>query len=176
VRHESLPPPKRCRIAQFQTDAGSSSSGSGDPQLHTPSFNFNPSLPFPDPQHAEVSDRFIDDVLLNLHLHTRTHRAIDNSDNEGPEDTPKGDAVKAPDSVDPGTNDFSDGEDVDTEGNVDPCEGIIVDWDTFAEELGEFEPSSLHIPGLTGVFVLRRVLYLGPRLKYHMSVHDEAQE
>jgi len=157
-------------------DAGSSSSGSGDPQLHAPSFDFNPSLPFPDPQCAEVSDRFIDDVLLNLHLHTRTHRAIDDSDNEGPEDTPKGDAVEAPDSVDPGTNDFSDGKDVDMEGDVDPCEGIIVDWDTFAEELGEFEPSSLHIPGLTGVFVLRQVLYLGPRLKYHTSVRDEAQE
>ena len=147
-----------------------------DPQLPAPSFDFNPSLPFPDPQRAEVSDRFIDDVLLNLHLHTRTHRAIDDSDNEGPEDAPEGDAVEAPDSVDPGTNDFGDGEDVDTEGDVDPCEGNIVDWDTFAEELGEFETSSLHIPGLTGVFVLRRVLYLGPRLKYHTSVRDEAQE
>jgi len=73
VQHESLPPPKRHRISQFQTDAGSSSSGSGDPQLHAPSFDFNPSLPFPDPQHAEVSDHFIDDVLLNLHLHTWTH-------------------------------------------------------------------------------------------------------
>jgi len=176
VRHKSLLPPKWRRIAQFQTDAGSSSSGSGDPQLHAPSFDFNPSLPFPDPQCAEVSDHFIDDILLNRHLHTWTHQAIDNSDNEGPEDAPEGDAVKAPDSVDPGTNDFSDGEDVDMEGNVDLCEGIIVDWDTFAEELGEFEPSSLHIPGLTGVFVLRRVLYLGPRLKYHTSVRDEAQE
>jgi len=73
VRHESLPPPKQRRITQFQTDAGSSSSGSGDPQLHAPSFDFNPSLPFPNPQCAEVSDRFIDDVLLNLHLHTWTH-------------------------------------------------------------------------------------------------------
>ena len=62
------------------------------------------------------------------------------------------------------------------EGDVDLCEGIIVDWDTFAEELGKFETSSLHIPGLTGVFVLRQVLYLGPRLKYHMSIRDEAQE
>jgi len=174
VWHESLLPPKQCRITQFQTDAGSSSSG--DPQLHTPSFNFKPSLPFPDLQCAEVSNRFIDDILLNLHLHTQTHQAIDNSNNEGPEDAPEGDAVEAPDSVDPGTNDFSDGEDVDMEGNVDLCEGIIVDWDTFAEELGEFEPSSLHIPGLTGVFVLRRVLYLGPQLKYHTSVRDEAQE
>jgi len=113
VWHESLPPPKQCRITQFQTDAGSSSSGSGDPQLHTPSFDFNPSLPFPDPQRAEVSDRFIDDILLNLHLHTWTHQAIDDSNNEGPEDAPKGDAVEAPDSVNPGTNDFSDGEDID---------------------------------------------------------------
>jgi len=160
VRHESLPPPKQHHTAQFQTDASSSSSG--DLQLHAPSFNFNPSLPFPDPQCAEVSDCFIDNVLLNLHLYTQTYQAINNSNNKGPEDAPKGDAVKAPDSVDPGTNDFSNGEDVDTEGDVDPCEGIIVDWDTFAKELGEFEPSSLHILGLTGVFVLRQVLYLRP--------------
>jgi len=158
VRHEFFPPPKQCRIAQFQMDAGSSSSD--DPQLHTPSFDFNPSLPLPDPQRTKVSGRFINDVLLNLH--TWTHRTTNDSDNEDSEDASEGDAVKASDSIDPGTNDFSDGEDIDMEGNVDLHEGIIVDWDVFTEELGEFEPSSLHILGLTGVFVLRRVLYLRP--------------
>jgi len=153
-----------------------SSSSSGDPQLHASSFDFNLSLPFPDPQCAEVSDYFINEILLNLYLHTQTHQAINNSNNKGPEDAPKGDVVEAPDSVNPRTNDFSDREDVDMEGNVDPCKGIIVDWDTFSEELGEFEPSSLHILELTGVFVLRQVLYLRPQLKYHMFVHNEAQE
>ena len=163
MHHESLPPPKRHHITQFQADAGSSSSD--DPQLHAPLSDFNPSLPFPDPQHTRASSRFVDDVLLNLH--TQTHRITDDSNNEDSEDASEGDAVENADSINPETNDFSDGEDVDMGGDVDLCEGIISDWELLAKgfiveamELGGFEPSFLHIPGLTGVFMLRGVFYL----------------
>jgi len=37
---QAPPPPKRCRITNFQADAGSSSSG--HPQLHAPSFDLDP--------------------------------------------------------------------------------------------------------------------------------------
>jgi hypothetical protein len=175
-QHESPPPPKRRRITHFQADASSSS---GHPQLDAPSFEFNPSLPLVDPPAAsdplqspvdaqtEVSGRFFDDVLLNLH--TQTHQTTDDSDSEDFEDALEGDGVEAAHTIDPETNDFRDREDTDTEDDVDPREGIVSDWDILAEEfiveaekLGKFEYSLSHTPWLTGVFVLRRVFYLGP--------------
>jgi len=150
-------------VTDFQADANSSSGGDPDPELHALSFEFNPSLPLLDPAAAsdllqspgdartEASGRFLDDVLLDLH--TRTHRTTDDNDNEDSEDAPEGGAVEAADAIDPETNDFSDGEDIDIEGDVDPREGIVSDWDLLteefiveAEELGKFEHSLLHTP------------------------------
>ena len=66
------------------------------------------------------------------------------------EDALEGDAVEAADSIDHEIDDFWDGEDVTLEGDVDPCEGIVSDWDLLAkefnieaEELGKFEHSLL---------------------------------
>ena len=134
------PPPKWCRIAHFQVGqessnsctscfcAGGSSSSSdhpqiSTPQLHTPSFKFNPSLPLLDPPVASN--------LLQL-----------------PED-----AVGAADSVCHGTHDFWGEGDIAMEGDVDPHEGIVSSWDLLAkefiveaEELGKFEHPLLHTP------------------------------
>ena len=148
--------------AHFQADAsslGATFSG-GHPQLDAPgpSFDFNLSLPLVDPPaafdslqspedaHTKVSGRSLDDILLNLH--TQTHRTSDDSDDEDLEDTPE-----AADIIDPETSDFWDGDDVDMEDDMDPCEGIVSDWDILAEEfimeaegLGKFEHSFLHTP------------------------------
>jgi hypothetical protein len=69
------------------------------------------------------------------------------------EDALEGDAVEAADSVDHETDDFWSGEDVGMEGDVDPREGIVSDWDLLtdefiveAEELSKFEHSLLHTP------------------------------
>jgi len=175
-QHESPPPPKQHRITHFQADASSSS---GHPQLDVPLFEFNPSLPSVDPPaasdplqspvdaHTEASGRFVDDFLLNLH--TQTHQTTDDSDSEDFEDALEGDGVEAAHTIDPETDDFGDGEDIDTEDDVDPREGIVSDWDILAEELiveveklGKFEYSLSHTPWLTGIFVLRQVFYLGP--------------
>jgi len=175
VQPESPPPPKRRRIAHIQADTGSSSSD--QPQLHTPSFDFSPSLPSLDPPAALdllqspgdgrtiPSGRFFDDVLLSLHA--RTHRTTDESDNEDSDDALEGDAAEAANTIDPGTDDSWDEEDVEDE--VDPREGIVSDWDTLAEEfiveaerLGKFEVSLLHTPVTYGVFAFRRVFHLGP--------------
>ena len=142
------------------------SSGNGDPPLHAPSFEFNPSLLLlnppaafdslqsPEDAHTEASGHFVDDALLD-HL-IRTSQTTDDSDNdsEDSEDALEGDAVEAADTIDSETNDFTDGEGVDTEGNVDLREGIDSDsdWDALAgeliveEELGKFGHSLLHIP------------------------------
>jgi hypothetical protein len=148
---ESPPPPKRCRV-----DA------SDHPQLRAPSLdNFNPSLPLLDlppasnllqPSgdasaltEASESGLFVDDFLRNLH--TRTHQ----SDDEDSEGALGGDAVEAADDVDHDTDDFTNGEDVAVEGDADPREGIVSDWDLLAEEfiveaeeLGKFGHSLLH--------------------------------
>jgi hypothetical protein len=139
-------------------DASSSSSGHprfSTPQLHTSSFEFNPSLPLLDPPPApdllqspgdartEASGCSFDNILLNLHA--RTRRTANQSDDEDSEDDLEGDVVTA---------DFWNGEDVATEGDdVDPREGIISDSDLLAEEfiveaeeLGKFEHRLLHIP------------------------------
>jgi len=133
-----------------RADAGSSSSN--NPQFHAPSFEFNPSLPLLDPPGdalTEASGPTVDDILLNLHA--RTHRTTDQSDDEDAEDALEGDAAAAADSVDHETDDFWDGGGVATEGDVDPREGIVSDWDLLAEEfiveaeeLGKFEHSLLH--------------------------------
>jgi hypothetical protein len=175
-RLESPPPPKRRRIAysqagqesfiirpckqkQSRTDnnsstshsrADASSSSSDHPQLHAPSFEFNPSLPSP-PEDArtEASGLLVDDALLNLYA--RTHRTTDQSDDEDSEDAFEGDAVEAADYGDQETDVLWDGEDVAVEDDVDPREGIVSDWDLLAEkfiveaeELSEFGHSSLH--------------------------------
>jgi len=135
------------RIANFQADAGSSSSG--HPQLHTPLFNLDPPadlglLQLPEDAHTVPSRRFVNEVLLDLHA--QTHRITDETDDESSEDALKGDT----DSVDPRIDDFQNGEDVDMEGKVDPREGVILNWDmldeefiTEAEGLGKFEHSLL---------------------------------
>ena len=153
VQHESPLPPKWRHISHSQADASSSSSG--HPQSHAHLFEFNPSLLFLDPQAAlpgnartESSDHFVDDVLLNLHAWA--HRTTNKSDNEDSEDALEGDAVEAANSID---DDFWNGEDVGMEGDVDPREGIVSDWDILAEEfiveaegLSKFEHSLFHTP------------------------------
>jgi hypothetical protein len=191
------PPPKRRRTAHFQaessvitfnkqkrtlTDSISSSSHSrvdaSDHQLHAPSFDeFNPSLPLLDPPPApdllqppgdaltEASGPFVRDFLLNLH--TRKHRTTDQSDDEDSEGVVEGDVVEGLEAAD--HVDYGSGEDIAMEGDVDPREGIVSDWDLLAEEfiveaaeLGNFGHSLLHISRLTGFFIIRRVFYLGP--------------
>ena len=132
----SLPPPKRRRIAHFQADPGSSSSG--HPQFHAPSFDPDRSPPFLDPPAdlylpqppSTVSPRprrSFDDILLGLHA--RTHRNPDESNDEGSEDAPEEIAVEDPELIDPGTE-----EDADMEDEVDPHEGVVSDWDILAEK------------------------------------------
>jgi len=144
---QAPPPPKRHRIANFQADAGSSSSG--HPQLHAPSFDLDPPadlglLQSPEDARTVPSHRFIDEVLLDLHA--RTHRITDETDDESSEDALEGNT----DSVDPRIDDFRNGEDIDTEGEVDPREGVVSNWDMLDEEfiaeaegLGKFEHSLL---------------------------------
>ena len=90
-----------------------------------------------------------DNVLLGLHA--RTHRTTDESDNEDSEDALEGDAAEAADTIDPGTDDFWDGEDVDIEGEVDPRKDVVSDWDILAqdfiveaERLRKFEGFLMH--------------------------------
>jgi len=142
-------------------------------------FEINPSLPLADPLAAsdslqlpgdastEVSSHVFDDVLLNLH--TRTHQTTDDSNSKDFEDALEGDGVEAAYTINPKTNDFRDGEDIEMEDDVDPHEGVVSDWDILAEEfiaeaekLGKFEHSLLHTLWLTSIFVLRQVFYLGP--------------
>ena len=144
---QAPPPPKQCCIANFQADAGSSSSG--HPQLHAPSFDLNPPadlglLQSPEDACTVLSCRFVNEVLLDLHA--RMHQITNETDDKSSEDTLKGDT----DSVDPGIDDFRNGEDIDTEGEVDLCEGIVSNWDMLdkefiveAERLGKFEHSLL---------------------------------
>ena len=145
---QAPPPPKRRRTANFQTDAGSSSSG--HPQLHAPLFDFDlPAdlgpLQSPEDGRTVPSHRVIGEVLLDFHA--RTHRMTDETDDESSEDALEGDT----DSVDFGVDDFRNGEDVDTEGEVDPREGVVSNLDMLDEEfiaeaegLGKFEHSLLH--------------------------------
>ena len=145
---QAPPPPKQCHIANFQADAGSSSSG--HPQLHAPSFDLDPPadlglLQSPEDACTVLSCHFINEVLLDLHAWT--HRITNETDDKSSEDALKGDT----DSVDPRIDDFWNGEDVDTEGEVDPHEGVVSNWDMLDEEfiveaegLGKFEHSLLH--------------------------------
>jgi hypothetical protein len=87
-----------------------------------------------------VSGLFVDDVLLT-----------DRSDDEDSEGALEGDAVEAADYVDHETDNFWNGEDIAVEGDADPREGIVSDWDLLtkefiveAEELGKFGHSLLH--------------------------------
>ena len=174
MQYGPLPPPKWHRIAHFQADASSSSI----PQLRSPELEFEFDFPLPSPNppadldllqspgdaRTVPSHHFANDVLLGLHA--QTHRNIDESDDKGSEDALEEDAGEAADSIDPGTD---DGEDVDMEGEVDLCKGVISDWDSLAEdfiveaqERSKFEHFLLHTPQLTSVFVYRQVFYLRP--------------
>ena len=130
------------------------------PQIHASSFEFDPSLPllnslpasnlpqFPGDACTEASGLSVDSILLNLHA--RTHRTTDQSDDEDSEDTLESDAVEAADSIDHETDGSWNGEDVVVQGDADPREGIVSDWDLLAEEfiaeaeeLGTFEALTL---------------------------------
>jgi hypothetical protein len=131
-------------------DASASSSHHSQrptPQLHAPSFGFDPSLPLFDPPPAsnlprspgdsrtEASGRFVDNVLLDLHARTPRTTDQNNVNNvEDSEDALEGDAVEAAAPVDHETDGFWNGEDVPMEGDVDPRVGIVSDWDLLAEE------------------------------------------
>jgi len=98
---------------------------------------------------TEASDLFVDNALLNLHA--RTHRTADQSNDDDSEDALEEDAIEAADSVVHETDDFWNGEDVAMDGDVDPREGVVSDWDLLAEELiveaeelGKFEHSLFH--------------------------------
>ena len=69
------------------------------------------------------SGRFVDNVLLGLHA--RTHRTTDESNNKDSEDALEGDAAEDADAIDPGADDFWDGEDVNIEDEVGPREDIV---------------------------------------------------
>jgi len=169
IQHKSGSPPpcKRHRTGHFQVDASSSSSG--HPQFHAPSFKFNPSLPFLDvpeasnllqsPGYARTipSGCVVDDILLNIYA--QTHWATNESNNKDSEDTPKGDATGAADSISPGTGDLWNGEDIDMEEEEDPCGDVVSHWDILAEdfiaeaeEFGKSKDSLLHTLWLTSVF------------------------
>jgi len=70
---QAPPPPKQRCIANFQADAGSSSSG--HPQLHAPLFDLDPPadlglLQLPEDARTVPSCRFVNEVLLDLHAQT----------------------------------------------------------------------------------------------------------
>ena len=101
------------------------------------------------PYSTVLSRHFADDILLDLH--DQAHRTTDETDDENSEDAHKGDADEAADTIDPRTDDFWNREDIDTEGEVDLHEGVILSWDILAEafiveaeQLGKFEHSLLH--------------------------------
>ena len=102
---------------------------SDHPQLPAPSFDDDPppaSFQPPGKALTEASGHFVND--------TRTHRTTDQSDDEDSEGALEGDAIEASDYVDHETDDFWNGEDVAVEDNVDPCEGIVLDWELLTEE------------------------------------------
>jgi len=157
VQHESFPPLKWRCITHCQADASPSSSGC--PQLHTPSFDSDLPLPFLDPPDdldlpqppgdacTIPSRQFADNVLLDLHAWTHRNPDENNDDDKDPEDAPEKDA----DSIDPGTGDSRNEEDIGVEDGVDPREAIALLWDILTErfiveavEFGEFVHSLLH--------------------------------
>jgi hypothetical protein len=123
------------------------------PQLYAPLLDkFNPSPPLLDLPPAsnllqppgdaltEASGLFVDDVLLNYQ-----------SNDEDSEGALEGDAVEAADYIEYETDNFWNGEDDAVEGDADPREGIVSDWDLLVEEfiveaetLGMFGHSFLH--------------------------------
>jgi hypothetical protein len=141
IEPESLPPLKWHGITLFQTGKGS-----------LPSFDLPPALnlhQLPGVECTQPFSHIIDDILLSLCAWT--HPTTNQSDGEDSEDNLKGDTVEATDSIDPETDNFCDGEDIDTEGDTNLHKGIVSDWDLLAEEfivkaeeLGEFEHSFLH--------------------------------
>ena len=106
-------------------------------------------LHLPGDERTVLSHRFTDDILLDLH--DQAHRTTDETDDKNSEDTHKGDADEAANTINPRTDDFWNREDIDMEGDVDPCEGVVSSWDILAEkfimeaeQLGKFEHSLLH--------------------------------
>jgi hypothetical protein len=105
-------------------------------------------LQLPGDSLTEALGPSIDNVPLNHHA--QTHRTANQSNDDNSEALEE-DAVEAANSVDHETDDFWNEEDIAMEGYVDPCEGIVSDWDLLAEEfvvqakeLGKFEHSLLH--------------------------------
>jgi hypothetical protein len=124
-------------------------------------FEFNPSLPLLDPPLApsslqppgdtctEASGCFVDNILLDRHA--QTPQTTDQNNDKDSGDALEGDAVNTANPIDHETDDFWNREDAAMEGDVDPCEGIVSDWDLLAkefiveaEELSKFECSLLH--------------------------------
>ena len=82
----------------------------------------------------------VDDFLRNFH--TQTHRIADQGDDE---DSESDEDLEAADYVDDESDDSRNGEDNAMEGDADPREDIVSDWDLLtekfivdAEELGNF--------------------------------------
>ena len=96
----------------------------------------------------------VDDFLRNFH--TQTHQIADQSDNEFSESD---EDLEAADYVDDKCDDSRNREDNAMEGDADPHEGIVSDWDLLTEkfivkagELGNFGHSLSHTSRLTGFF------------------------
>ena len=139
VRPESPPPPKRRRTTHSQ--AGQESFViTSDKQKRSRTDNISST------SHSRV-DASDHPQFSTSELHAPSNQ----SDDEDSEGAIEGDAVEATDHFDYETDDFWNGEDVAVEGDVDPREGIVSDWDLLteefiveAEELGRFGHSSLH--------------------------------
>jgi len=177
VQPESPPLPKRRRTANFQAgqesfiiplDKQKQSRTDNIPSTSRSRIDAgdHPLQP-PGDAPAEASGLFVDDVLLNLYA--RTHRTTDQCDDESSEGALEEDAVEAAGYVDHEPDDFWNGEDLAAEGDGDPREGIVSDWDLLtekfiveAEELGKFGHSLLHTSSLTGFIMLRPVFHLVP--------------
>ena len=157
VQHESFPPLKQHCITHCQADASPSSSGC--PQLHAPSFDSDLPLPFLDPPDdldlpqlpgdacTVPSHHFTDNILLDLHAQTHRNPNENNDNDKDPEDAPEKDA----NSIDPGTGNFWNEEDIGMEDGVDLHEAITLLWDILTErfiaeavEFGKFAYSLLH--------------------------------
>ena len=154
------------------TDASASSINHSQLRVPISSFEFNPSLPLldqppildsppsPGDTHTQASGRSFDNVLLDLH--TRIHQTTDQSNDEDSED----DA----DPVDGETDDSGNEEDVAMEGDADPCEDVVSDWDLLAEEfIAEAEEFSKSGRSLLHTCDSLALLYSG---EFSISDHD----
>ena len=178
-QHESPPPPKRRHITHSQAgqesfivrpekqkqsrtansvshsraDVGSSFSDHprfSTPQSHASSSGFNPSLPLLSSPVEPNTLESPGDTRTEATRLSVDNQTTDQSDDADSDDTLERDAVEA---FDHETDDLWDEEGVASEGDADPREGIVSDWDLLveeflveAEELGKLEHSSLYTP------------------------------